>query len=726
MPRVSAAQKPTEEPPVYTIREVVPANLVLKAMLWKGLEFNSYQTLLMYRKQQQADGTCVLNVPYRESSCGRLVCSHGFQLLQRAVRSILLSGSQWRDVDIENCHPNLLLRLAKEHGLDCDLLEHYCLNTESERRLHPNLKRDVLVAINDPDIDSTVPLLRQCKQIVKLLYCEHRYTAFRPDGGCNQIGRFISKLLCSKERELLVSIYQRFDAQDVMALIHDGLIVRWHQKSFEAFMECNKEIAPMRLVFKPWPDVPESQFYDLRDFDYDNRVYFNHLSTLTDREFSSVEEWMFSVRPVVLETVRIIGARDIIVKEGPMSYSVLPKVKLDMTFHIKGAEGKKGTTQNFKGLIASFAPLISFSRYTVYRSESPMEFSVFCGFAARGEAPENYERLVSPILRHIKEVWASDNEEMFQYIIRWLAFIVQNFPKKTGKNIILNGDEGTGKSIVMEWFKEEVFGHNLCYTTSGSEMLTRGFNAHLAGRILVCLEELKGDNDNQWKHAIDVIKHLTTSKTMNIERKGVDVREETNGMNIIAFTNYEHALPNVPGMNRRLVMNRVSDRYKGNKEYFSGLKRALDHPQSGVSMLHYLRSVETSYEALEQIPQTLKKVEMRWHYLQWYEKMAYLMIAQSAIKGGVPESYEFTSPEAQSVISAYDIYTPFAKVAKTEHGRNIAIGQHLSKRFEKHRTSGNITRYRFKAEEYADQAMLEQATAAITASQEVYDDCQLE
>ena len=701
MPRPSTAPvADTPAPIVYTIIETVSAERALKAMTLRNIDINSWRILTAYRELQDRDGSCRLEVSYRKSDCGRLVVSQGIQLLSSRVRSVLLSGSEWVDMDIENCHPGLLLQLAKEHRLDCQILQQYCDNPKASRLANPSLKRDVLVAINNPSATRTQPLLSQCSNIVKMLYCEDKYRHLAPTDGENIVGRFISRLLCQMECDLLVKIYESFKASDVLALIHDGLIVRQSAANVSKMSEINRMIAPLRLIPKPWAEVTEGlDMYILQQFDYDSTVYFNDMTKFSDRQFSSEVHMTHTLQPYMLECVRMIGARDAILKESDKKFSILSASKTDgPTFRVTGAKGRP-TAVPFKRLLSIFSPLISFTNYTLYRSSRPTEFSLFCGFAAHGTLPPGAMAVIDPILKHIREVWASDSEEMYNYIIKWLAFVVQKFPQKTGKNIILNGDEGTGKSMVMEWLKESVFGDSLCYTTSGSEMLTRGFNSHLAGKLIVCLEELKGDTDTSWKHAIDVIKHLTTSKTINMERKGVDVKEDINAMNIIAFTNYEHALPNVTGMNRRLVLNRVSDKYKGNAAYFQRLHAATQHQWSGLAMLEYLRSVDTSYDDLEKIPQTTKKVEMRWHYLSWIDRVAYLMIAQDT----VATSHEFDTRNVMDIISQYSLYVGNTKSTP------ISIGMMLSKRFNKRRTTNNVTKFSFQASEFSDSAMLQSA-----------------
>ena len=111
---------------------------------------------------------------------------------------------------------------------------------------------------------------------------------------------------------------------------------------------------------------------------------------------------------------------------------------------------------------------------------------------------------------------------------------------------------------------------------------------------------------------------------------------------------------------------------------------------------------------------------MRWHYLAWHEKVAYLMIAQDAINQTPQESYEFTTRAVMDIINTYNIYVN--GVRTTQHTA-IGIGQLLAKRFTKRRTGQNITRFSFESSQYADKDMIQSAIEQIQASSEVYDEC---
>jgi len=204
------------------------------------------------------------------------------------------------------------------------------------------------------------------------------------------------------------------------------------------------------------------------------------------------------------------------------------------------------------------------------------EFSTYNGFLPDlTNVRKDYEAHIDPVLSHIRKVWASDNKLLYDYILDYFAFIVQT-GKKTESILIFNGDEGCGKSLIMDWIIDKIFG-NLALTMTGCEKLTRNFNSHLSGKLLVCLEEMMGSGDRQsQKVDLNRIKHLCTSTKMDSERKGIDLSIEENAISIVGFSNYDNPLPPVVGLNRRMVQARVSSIFKGNQSYFNKLGNFLE------------------------------------------------------------------------------------------------------------------------------------------------------
>jgi hypothetical protein len=98
-----------------------------------GERYHDYRcaekTHLMKLAKRLKDG--VLKVKYVKPKLGygRVQAKGCLSLgsLRKPVRHTLCEN-QWVDLDISNCHPELLLQLAQSHGEQCDALFHYCKN----------------------------------------------------------------------------------------------------------------------------------------------------------------------------------------------------------------------------------------------------------------------------------------------------------------------------------------------------------------------------------------------------------------------------------------------------------------------------------------------------------------------------------------------------------------------------------------------------------------------
>jgi hypothetical protein len=230
--------------------------------------------------------------------------------------------------------------------------------------------------------------------------------------------------------------------------------------------------------------------------------------------------------------------------------------------------------------------------------------------------------MIEPVRHHVKMVWCNNIDANFKWMENWFAFIMQNYPKKTNAIVQITGDEGTGKSCVFEWLCRKVFGE-LCIVLSGCEKLTRSFNAHLIGKVIVCLEEICGDKQDAQR-----IKHIATSATIDIERKGIDVESDVNAINIICFSNSDNPMPPVVGINRRLVHFKSNPIYVRDTAYFKRLLKFLnDDENAPIAFFHYYRNFEIDYNCLfNEKPITDEKNYNRFMSLQEVDRAVYFII----------------------------------------------------------------------------------------------------
>ena len=163
---------------------------------------------------------------------------------------------------------------------------------------------------------------------------------------------------------------------------------------------------------------------------------------------------------------------------------------------------------------------------------------------------------VNVMLSYLKTVWASGNENQYQFILQWIANMARG-----GKNqsvLYLRSDEGVGKSTFTDFLMKYVIGPNLSLM-SGSSPLISNFNIILYCKLLVVYEELENFSTAQWSAVSSRIKRDVTSTTCSYEKKNETSFVGNNINNIIINSNVD-AIKNDEG--RRYFLLDLSNEKK--------------------------------------------------------------------------------------------------------------------------------------------------------------------
>ncbi len=200
-------------------------------------------------------------------------------------------------------------------------------------------------------------------------------------------------------------------------------------------------------------------------------------------------------------------------------------------------------------------------------------------------------------LKHIKEIICNGNDEYYNYIISWMAQMIQDPCNKPGVAIVLRGDKGVGKSVFAEYFGD-IYGQHFELVT-GSDQFLGNFNCHLSKCILLFCDEAFWAGD---KKAEGKLKGFITSPTFQMESKGKDKFHVKNCMHIITASNELWSAP-VSDSERRFFILNVSDIKKGDSEYWNKL---FYEKQNGgpEALLKYLLNFDYSNINLRKPPTT--------------------------------------------------------------------------------------------------------------------------
>lgn len=179
---------------------------------------------------------------------------------------------------------------------------------------------------------------------------------------------------------------------------------------------------------------------------------------------------------------------------------------------------------------------------------------------------------------HLKYVICSGNEELYLYVRKRLASIVQN-PKVLGCAIVLRGKQGTGKNQCIEHFGKLFGKHFLIFTSL--DRLTGRFNSHLQHAVVLFANEATwGGNKKQ----TGALKSVITDNIIFIEGKGKDGFQIENARHLFVASNEDWVVPRDIDDRRFLVLD-VSSEHKEDYEYFAALDKQMN--EGGYEALLY-------------------------------------------------------------------------------------------------------------------------------------------
>jgi hypothetical protein len=178
------------------------------------------------------------------------------------------------------------------------------------------------------------------------------------------------------------------------------------------------------------------------------------------------------------------------------------------------------------------------------------------------------EGVVKDWLCMVKDVMASGNELLYNYVLDWVAFILQNVGKKTGTNIILQGLQGVGKGRFCDVVAELFAGYSNPNINKIDE-ITGQFNAVLEGKVLIVLNEARSV-DEEKNTNYDVLKSITTDETFTINEKNVPRFYAENVVNLIISTNNVYPVK-IEASDRRYVVLRCCGVHINDFDYWKRL-----------------------------------------------------------------------------------------------------------------------------------------------------------
>jgi len=143
-----------------------------------------------------------------------------------------------------------------------------------------------------------------------------------------------------------------------------------------------------------------------------------------------------------------------------------------------------------------------------------------------------------------------NSREIFLWILKWMAYPLQNPGAKMGSALILHGPQGTGKSLIFRTLAS-IYGRYS--TVIGNRAIEDKFNSDWSDSKLFILAEEVATSADKW-NIKNELKELVSGETVRINPKNIAAYEQKNQMNIVYLSNEDMPLPIENDDRRHLVV----------------------------------------------------------------------------------------------------------------------------------------------------------------------------
>ncbi|MBR1988033.1 MAG: hypothetical protein IKA36_03230, partial [Clostridia bacterium] len=162
-------------------------------------------------------------------------------------------------------------------------------------------------------------------------------------------------------------------------------------------------------------------------------------------------------------------------------------------------------------------------------------------------------------LNYVREIIASDDEIIYNYIISWIAYFIQHPRRKIRNVLVLIGKQGVGNTIftdIIAKLYEEYANNN-----------------KLKDKVLIVINDLN-DQHMTVESMMNKFENCVGEKIATIDEKRIDPNPMDNISAFIFTTTDKHPIW-IDGAWRRDLVVEVSDRMKNNTDYFNNLSNSL-------------------------------------------------------------------------------------------------------------------------------------------------------
>lgn len=248
----------------------------------------------------------------------------------------------------------------------------------------------------------------------------------------------------------------------------------------------------------------------------------------------------------------------------------------------------------------------------------------------------------SIITTFLLTVICAGDQSLYQYVLRFLAHMLQRPAEKPEVMPILLGGQGIGKGTFFRLL--HAIWPRTFLQVSDVNHVAGNFNACLERHYVVCMDEALFAGD---KKAVDRLKSLVTEPVITIEQKYQPRRSIESYHRFFAASNSDH-FAHTDQDDRRFLYLRVSSLRQGDHGYFKQLHAAIDDPSVIAAFVHNLLAIDLTRFNVRQRPKTQEHLAQKLQSLEGFERFWFEVLLSGEIVAfgsyGLPDTTPWHGP----------------------------------------------------------------------------------
>lgn len=221
---------------------------------------------------------------------------------------------------------------------------------------------------------------------------------------------------------------------------------------------------------------------------------------------------------------------------------------------------------------------------------------------------------------HVRNVICSGSEEVYEWVMDWMAALFQSPGKNAFTGLVLMGGQGTGKGHFADKMLGGCLDRQHYVHVVDRKAIFGDFNDVLSGRVLTFVDEATWGGD---KRDAGIIKGLITEPTINIARKFLPRVTELSMQHVVLASNEEWPV-GIDRDDRRFAVLAVSPRHANSHAYFEPMLEELERG-GRAAMIHELLHRPVTRN-LKEPPATdartrLKRASFQADVAWWFDKL---------------------------------------------------------------------------------------------------------